>query len=155
MFEHLPYRPCVGLALFNAQGQVFVGERLDNLGSWQMPQGGIDAGESVEVAAMRELGEEVGTHKAEILRIAADTICYDLPPERVPTFWNGQYRGQEQTWVALRFTGADSDIVLDSHSEPEFAQWKWVDLDRVVDLIVPFKVEVYSAVIALFSDIAD
>lgn len=154
MFDHLPYRSCVGLALFNAKGQVFVGERLDNPGSWQMPQGGIDPGESVEAAAMRELGEEVGTDKVEILRIAADTIRYDLPDDRIPIFWDGQYRGQEQTWVALRFTGDDSDIALDRHTEPEFAQWKWVDLARVTELIVPFKVATYRAVIALFSDLS-
>ena len=153
-FSHLPYRPCVGLALFNARGQVFVGERLDNLGSWQMPQGGIDPGEDIQTAAFRELKEEVGTGQAEILRVAGETICYDLPAERVPKFWNGQYRGQEQTWVAMRFTGEDSDIDLEAHSEPEFARWKWVELDEIVDLIVPFKRGTYARVIELFSDLS-
>ncbi len=153
MYEHLPYRPCVGLTLFNAQGQVFVGERLDSPGAWQMPQGGIDEGEDLKLTVFRELQEEIGTDKAEILRIADEVIRYDLPDERIPRFWNGRFRGQEQTWVALRFTGTDADINLDSHDEPEFSRWKWVDLDEVVDLIVPFKRETYAQVVALFQDL--
>lgn len=152
-FSDLPYRPCVGIALFNERGQVFVGERLDNLGAWQMPQGGVDAGEDIRAAAMRELKEEVGTDKAEIIRVSDEPLRYDLPADRVPKFWNGRYRGQEQVWVAMRFTGSDADIILDSHSEPEFGQWQWVDLDKTVDLIVPFKRELYSRVATIFSDI--
>jgi putative (di)nucleoside polyphosphate hydrolase len=153
MFDHLPYRPCVGLALFNNEGKVFVGERLDNPGAWQMPQGGIDPGETVEKAAFRELLEEVGTDKAEIIRVADQTICYDLPPERVPQFWGGRYRGQEQSWVAMRFAGQDSDVILDGHSEPEFLRWQWVRLEETVGLIVPFKRETYRKVISLFADL--
>jgi putative (di)nucleoside polyphosphate hydrolase len=154
MYSHLPYRLCVGIALFNKDGKVFMGERLDNPGAWQMPQGGIDAGESVEDAAFRELFEEVGTEDAAILQIAPETICYDLPPERVPQFWDGRYRGQEQYWVAMRFHGADADIVLDAHSEPEFGRWQWVDLFKAPDLIVPFKRDVYRQIAALFEEFA-
>lgn len=152
--EKLPYRPCVGICLFNQDGKVFVGERLDNPGAWQMPQGGIDEGETVEQALWRELQEEVGTQKADLIRIADQTICYDLPLERVLTFWNGRYRGQEQTWVALKFTGQDSDININIFDEPEFSRWQWVSLKDTPDMIVPFKRETYRQVIELFSDIA-
>ena len=100
---------------------------------------------------MRELAEEIGTDKAEITEIAAQTICYDLPPKLQRTLWNGRYRGQEQTWVALRFTGDDADINLAAFDPPEFQAWQWAALNDVVELIVPFKREVYRRVIALFS----
>lgn len=149
----LPYRPCVGIALFNKSGDVFVGERIDSRGAWQMPQGGIDEGEDILTAAFRELGEEVGTQKAELIRIAPDKIRYDVPMDLSTKHWGGKYRGQEQTWVALRFTGDDSDICLDAHVPQEFDKWQWVPLARTVDLIVPFKRETYAKVIGLFSDI--
>lgn len=148
------YRPCVGIALFNDQGRVFVGERIDGPGAWQMPQGGIDEGESVEEALWRELYEEVGTREAKVLKIADKTIRYDLPEHLQKKLWKGHYAGQEQTWVALRFTGKDSDINLNAHNPAEFQAWQWVDLDQTVDLIVPFKRDIYSKVIALFKDIA-
>lgn len=150
----LPYRPCVGIVLLNAQDKVFVGERIDNPGAWQMPQGGIDPGESVEEAAFRELGEEVGTNEADILRIAGTTIRYDIPQrtlDRLP--WGNQYRGQEQTWVAMRFLGADADINLESHDPAEFTAWQWVGMNETLDLIVPFKRETYREVISLFADL--
>lgn len=149
------YRPCVGIALFNAQGQVFVGERIDTPGAWQMPQGGIDNGEAIEAAALRELQEEIGTASAQILRIAEETIRYDLPKNLRNTLWNGAYAGQEQTWVAARFTGSDSDIDLNCFDPPEFRAWQWVDLGETIDLIVPFKRDTYRKVIALFSDLLD
>ncbi|MEM7618732.1 MAG: RNA pyrophosphohydrolase [Pseudomonadota bacterium] len=108
------YRPCVGIALFNKDGQVFVGERIDTPGAWQMPQGGIDPGEDLTLAAMRELKEEIGTNNAEIIEILDEKIRYDLPEERRKEFWNGKYVGQEQTWIAMRFTGADTDIDLEA-----------------------------------------
>lgn len=152
--DTLIYRPCVGIALFNAKGQVFVGERIDTPGAWQMPQGGIDEGEDITAAAMRELGEETGTNKAEIIRVCDDTpIRYDLPEHLRNKLWNGVFAGQEQVWVAARFTGKDSDINLMSFDPPEFSAWQWVDLARTTDLIVPFKRDVYERVIALFSDI--
>lgn len=151
--DHLLYRPCVGIALFNHDGKVFVGERIDTPGAWQMPQGGIDEGESVEDAAFRELGEEVGTNQGVIIKIAEEKLRYDLPDDKIQKLWNGKYRGQEQTWVAMRFTGNDSDIDLNSFREPEFTNWQWVDIRDTLNLIVPFKHELYMHVIRLFSDI--
>ncbi|MDH5723528.1 MAG: RNA pyrophosphohydrolase [Alphaproteobacteria bacterium] len=151
----LPYRPCVGICLFNAIGQVFVGERIDTPGAWQMPQGGIDENELIEDTALRELREEIGTDKAELLKIAAETICYDLPEHLVTSLWNGKYRGQEQHWVAMRFTGCSEDIDLNAHSPAEFSSWQWVELHKTLDLIVPFKRKVYEFVIDQFSDITD
>lgn len=144
-----PYRPGVGIALFNKDGLVFVGERIDTPGAWQMPQGGIDEGEDIEAAVIRELKEEIGTDKAEIIKIAEEKICYDLPDDLLETLWNGQFRGQEQTWVAARFLGVDKDIVLDADDHPEFSNWQWVPLEKTLDLIVPFKKDTYRKVIQL------
>ncbi len=150
---NLPYRPCVGIALFNNEGKVFVGERIDTPEAWQMPQGGIDEGEDIEAAALRELKEEIGTNNATLLKIHDQKIRYDLPPELQKRLWNGQYAGQEQTWVAMRFDGQDSDIVLDADARPEFSKWQWVDLDKTIDLIVPFKRKTYERVISAFKGV--
>ena len=151
--SNLPYRPCVGVALFNDSGQVFVGERIDTPGAWQMPQGGIDEGEDTETAARRELGEETGIQDIEILRVADEPIRYDLPPHLQQKFWNGRFAGQEQIWVAARFFGDDGDIDITAFDPPEFSAWQWVDLNQTMDLIVPFKRDVYRQIIAMFSDI--
>jgi putative (di)nucleoside polyphosphate hydrolase len=153
MSENKIYRPCVGIALFNSEGKVFVGERIDTPGAWQMPQGGIDEGEDLETAAMRELQEEVGTNNAEIIRIAEERIRYDLPEHLQNKLWNGIFAGQEQVWVAARFQGEDADINLNSFDPPEFSAWQWVDLKETIDLIVPFKRETYQQIISFFSDI--
>ncbi len=146
----LPYRPCVGIALFNEHGHVFVGERIDTPGAWQMPQGGIDDGESIEAAVLRELAEEVGSDAAEVLYIAEETIRYDLPDYLRGRLWGGKYAGQEQTWVAARFAGLDTDINLNSFDPPEFKAWQWVEIENTLDLIVPFKRDVYAQVIEMF-----
>lgn len=151
--SNLPYRSCVGIALFNKAGKVFVGERIDTPEAWQMPQGGIDEGEDIEIAALRELKEEIGSNNASLLKIHDQKICYDLPQELQEKLWNGQYAGQEQTWVAMRFNGEDSDIVLDADEHPEFSKWQWIDLDKTLDLIVPFKRETYKRVISAFNNI--
>lgn len=148
------YRPNVGIALFNREGKVFVGERIDSPGAWQMPQGGIHDGEDIRAAALRELEEEIGTDRAEIIRIADQVIRYDLPASLTQSLWNGAYRGQEQTWIAARFTGEDKDIRLDSFDPPEFSAWQWVPLRKTPDLIVPFKRETYKKIVAMFRDLS-
>ena len=148
------YRPCVGIALFNAAGEVFVGERIDTPEAWQMPQGGIDAGEDIESAARRELYEETGVKNAALLQIAPETIRYDLPPALLARkMWTTPYIGQEQTWVAMRFTGDESEIDLNAHAPAEFNAWQWVAMEDTLDMIVPFKRDVYARVIAMFSEI--
>jgi putative (di)nucleoside polyphosphate hydrolase len=150
----LPYRPCVGVMLVNAAGLAFVGKRIDTKEGdfWQMPQGGIDPGEDVHEAAYRELNEETGIarHHAELLATTASELLYDLPPEKLGRIWGGKYRGQRQTWLLARFTGADEDIRLDAHAHPEFCEWKWIAPALLPELIVPFKRAVYEAVVAEF-----
>lgn len=148
--ENLPYRPCVGLMLLNREGQVFVAQRVDvRGGAWQMPQGGIDPGETPAQAAMRELEEEIGTANAEILAESACWHSYDLPPWLIPKVWGGKFRGQTQRWFLLRFLGSDDEIDLTRHHQ-EFQAWRWADLAELPDLIVPFKRDVYDKVIAEF-----
>jgi putative (di)nucleoside polyphosphate hydrolase len=148
--EPLPdYRPCVGVFLLNPAKQVFVGQRLDTPGAWQMPQGGIDPGEAPAVAARREMLEEIGTDRAELLRESQVWRAYDLPADVAGRLWGGRYRGQTQRWVAFRFTGTDADIRLEG-PHPEFSTWRWVEPERLVELIVPFKRDVYLSVVAEF-----
>jgi putative (di)nucleoside polyphosphate hydrolase len=150
MTSDLPYRPCVGIMLVNAHGKVFAGKRIDQtVEGWQMPQGGIDDGEEPRGAAMRELLEEAGTAKAEIVAELPDWLYYDLPEHLIGLAFKGKYKGQKQRWFLMRFTGQDSDIDLYAH-EPEFSDWKWFDLDEILGLIVPFKRPTYEAVIAGF-----
>src|SRR5882672_1486299 len=139
------YRPAVGLMLINPAGRVFAGRRIDmpaGLAAWQMPQGGIDPGETPIKAARRELYEEVGTDKAELIAESRDWYHYDLPPEIGRGMWGGRYRGQRQRWFALRFTGADADINV-ATEHPEFDAWEWVAAERLPELIVPFKRPLY------------
>ncbi len=151
----LPYRPCVGIMLIDRGGRVFVAQRIDTPGeAWQMPQGGIDEGESPRHAALRELHEEVGTGKAEVLAESRDRWRYDLPAELVPRLWNGRYRGQEQKWFALRFQGQDTDIDIATEI-PEFSVWRWAEMAELPDIIVPFKRRIYQEVIAEFGHLAE
>lgn len=151
MIDHrsLPYRPCVGVMLVNAAGQVFVAQRLDTPGAWQMPQGGIDEGETPTVAALRELKEEIGTDRAEILAETTDWLRYDLPDHLVGKVWKGRFRGQTQKWLLARFVGTDADIDL-ATDHPEFDAWRWIAPDDLPGLIVPFKRPIYEAVLAEF-----
>ncbi len=147
----LPYRPCVGIMLLNNENKVFVAKRLDNpTEAWQMPQGGIDAGETPEIAALRELEEEIGTAKAHIICESDEWHTYDLPQDLIGKLWKGKYRGQTQKWFALRFEGQDSDINIATQN-PEFSDWQWVMPQQAVTLIVPFKRQVYQKIITQFS----
>ncbi len=136
------------MMLFNRDGLIFVAKRIDMRSeAWQMPQGGIDDGEDARLAAKRELEEEIGTANAEIIAESRDWYYYDLPAHLVPKLWGGQYRGQQQKWFLMRFTGEDEDINIDTH-HPEFSEWKWVSVEELPSLIVPFKRDVYREVIA-------
>jgi putative (di)nucleoside polyphosphate hydrolase len=148
------YRKGVGALLFNADGKVFVGERLDAPGAWQLPQGGVDKGEKPRQAVMRELEEEIGTAKAEILAKSAEWMAYDLPPEIAARVWGGRFRGQKQRWFALRFTGEDREIDPANVKHPEFVGWKWVRLEDIPKLIVGFKKPLYQALAAEFKPLA-
>lgn len=136
--------------LVNADGLVFVGARIDNPDdAWQMPQGGIDQGEAPLDAAFRELEEEIGTAKAELMAESAEWLTYDLPPELMGRMWKGKYRGQKQKWFLMRFTGMDSDINLET-DHPEFRDWKWAHPEDLPNLIVPFKRDLYRDLIDEF-----
>lgn len=153
--DHLPYRPCVGVALIGPERRVFAGKRIDNPeDAWQMPQGGVDRGEAPMEAALRELEEETGTPAGlvEPLRETAEWLRYDLPADLVPKLWGGRFRGQEQKWFALRFLGADRDIDIATR-HPEFRAWDWMTPDALMARIVPFKRAVYARVFAEFADL--
>ncbi|CAD5279942.1 RNA pyrophosphohydrolase [Bosea sp. 62] len=159
------YRPCVGLALFNPAGLVFVGRRANRSQrehtapghEWQMPQGGIDAGEQPIEAAYRELREETNVSSVSLLAEAPDWLSYDLPREIGREAWRGKYRGQSQKWFAFRFDGDESEIDIQSPGgghKPEFDAWRWVPLAETAELIIPFKREVYREVVRQFAGIA-
>ena len=147
------YRPGVGVMLLDPMNRVFVGRRIDIAGdNWQMPQGGIDKGETPRQAALRELREEVGTDKAEILAESQLWLSYDVPQEITRRLWRGRYRGQRQNWFAMRFLGREEDIDLHTH-HPEFDAWKWVPAPELPRLIVPFKRQLYLDILAEFDRI--
>jgi len=155
----LQYRPCVGVMLVNGEGKVFVGKRIDNKEGdrWQMPQGGVDDGEDLDAAMLRELAEETGAKPEHLQTIARlpEELFYDLPPELQGKLWGGKYKGQRQSWYLVRFTGRDADIHLDAWDHPEFCEFKWVEPDLLPELIVPFKREVYRTVVEGFRDQLD
>ncbi|MDE2007401.1 MAG: RNA pyrophosphohydrolase [Rhodospirillales bacterium] len=150
MSEGLPYRANVGAVLFDRAGRVFLARRADlpnaegGPGGWQLPQGGIDSGEDPRAAVLRELEEEIGTDRAEILAEHPDWLCYDLPAHLVGVALGGRYRGQRQRWFALRFTGEDGDIRLDRDPHPEFDAWRWGRLEELPSLAVAFKRPIYE-----------
>jgi putative (di)nucleoside polyphosphate hydrolase len=156
----LPYRLCVGALLFNKDGLVLVARRADlpnaegAAGGWQLPQGGIDAGEDPRIAVFRELEEEIGTARAEIIGEHPDWLTYDLPPGLLGKALGGKYRGQKQRWFALRFLGEDSDIRLDLDPHPEFDAWRWAKLAELPGLAVAFKREIYEVLARDFARFA-
>jgi putative (di)nucleoside polyphosphate hydrolase len=160
MTQTLPYRPNVGAVLFNPAGLVFVARRADlpnaegAPGGWQLPQGGIDADEDPRRAVLRELQEEIGTARAEIIGEHPDWLLYDLPASLLGVALGGRYRGQRQRWFALRFTGTDADIRLDLDPHPEFDAWRWAPLGELPALAVDFKRPIYEVLARSFARFA-
>ena len=159
------YRPCVGIALFNRDGLVFIGRRRSKRVvdpsvqgyEWQMPQGGIDSGEMPRAAALRELREETGISSVSFLAEAPDWLTYDLPSDLTRRNWKGRYRGQTQRWFAFRFEGHEDEINIAAPEhglKPEFDAWRWEKIERLPELIIPFKRRVYESVVESFSPFA-
>ncbi len=149
-YEDRPYRRCIGIFLINDEKKVFGGRRLDSRAeAWQMPQGGINPGENKINACMREMEEEIGTSSAELLCEHNEWLYYDIPLPLADRLWNGQYKGQKQKWMALRFTGSDADIDINT-AIPEFCEWCWLAPTKLVSLAVPFKRDVYNNVLKAF-----
>src|SRR5579864_1056286 len=147
------YRPGVGIMLLDTGNRVFVARRIDIVGeNWQMPQGGIDDGETPRQAALRELKEEIGTDKADILAESRGWLRYEVPGEASRNLWGGRYRGQIQKWFAMRFTGRDQDVDL-ATAHPEFDAWRWIQPAELPALIVSFKRQLYLDVLAEFGGI--
>ena len=156
----LTYRPGVGAVLFNGDGRVWIGRRAtksdpSRIQFWQMPQGGIDDGETPSEAVIRELAEETGTDKAEVIAETRDWLTYDLPEHLIGVAWDGGYRGQIQKWFALRFTGDARDFDLERHDEPEFTEWRWARVSELPNLIVPFKRRLYQDILTEFAHLPD
>jgi putative (di)nucleoside polyphosphate hydrolase len=150
----LPYRPAVGVMLLNREGKALVGQRLDStLEAWQLPQGGLDEGETPEEGAFRELEEETGINRrlVEIVARCPTQLYYDLPDDLVGKMWKGRWRGQCQTWFLARFLGQDSDVNI-ATAEPEFRAWKWAEPAELPAMIVPFKKQLYEQLLEAFAD---
>ncbi|MBY4894445.1 RNA pyrophosphohydrolase [Rhodobacteraceae bacterium N5(2021)] len=152
MSDPLPYRPCVGVVLTNADGRIFAGQRANmDTPAWQMPQGGIDEGEDPLAAAYRELEEETGVGRDHVTFVqqTADWLAYDFPDE-LPMRWKEKYRGQTQMWVHFRLDAPDSVINL-NHKDVEFSAWRWMTKREILTVIVPFKRAIYKAVLKEFA----
>jgi len=149
----LPFRQGVGMMILDKNNRVFVGKRLDSKSNgWQMPQGGIDLGETPSSAALREMEEEVGSGKGEIIAESKKWYSYRVPDFLIPRLWGGKYCGQRQKWFLIRFQGDDSDININTEY-PEFDQWKWVEFDQLLADIIPFKLKLYEQVVDEFASL--
>ena len=148
-----PYRPGVGLMIVNKDKKIFVGSRIEasKKYSWQMPQGGIDEGETAEQAALRELYEETGIKSVRIIAQTPNWYYYDVPERMVSRLWDGKYRGQKHKWFLLEFFGDEKEINLKAASHPEFSKWQWVDLKNLVSIVIPFKRRLYQEIILSFT----
>jgi len=145
-FKNLPLRNGVGIIVLNNKNKVFVAKRIDNPKNfWQMPQGGVDDGENFLEAALRELKEETSIRNVELIKEFNNLTTYELPDHLLGIIWKGKYRGQKQKWFLMRFTGDDNEININTKN-PEFIDWKWIDLDLITDLVVDFKLHVYKEI---------
>ena len=143
-FKDLPLRNGVGIVVLNKQNKVFVAKRIDNPKDfWQMPQGGVDNGESFLTAAYRELEEETSIKNVELIQEIDGTTTYELPKHLLGIIWRGKYKGQKQKWFLMRYLGEDSEINIKTH-KPEFLEWKWIDLSMITEVVVGFKLHVYK-----------
>ena len=143
-FRNLPLRSGVGIVILNKENKIFVAKRIDNPKNfWQMPQGGVNKGEKLLTAALRELEEETGMKEVELIQEIDGTITYELPPHLLGIIWKGKYKGQKQKWFLMRYLGNDRDINIKTE-KPEFLEWKWIDLDLLTEVVVDFKLHVYK-----------
>ena len=143
-FKNLPLRTGVGIIVLNKENKVFVAKRIDNPKNfWQMPQGGVDEGEDFLKAAFRELKEETSIKNVELMKELDGTITYELPDHLLGIIWKGKYRGQKQKWFLMKFTGEENEINIKTKN-PEFLEWKWIDLSEITEVVVDFKLHVYK-----------
>ena len=143
-FKNLPLRNGVGIFLINKNNKVFVAKRIDNPKNfWQMPQGGVDEGEDLLTAAYRELKEETSISNVKLIKEIDSTLTYELPDNLLGIIWKGKYKGQKQKWFLMRYLGEDKDINIKT-TNPEFLEWKWVDIDKITEIVVDFKLNVYK-----------
>ena len=143
-FKNLPLRDGVGIVVLNKENKVFVARRIDNPKNfWQMPQGGVDKGENYFNAALRELEEETGIKEVKLIREIDGTMTYELPEHLLGIIWKGKYKGQKQKWFLMRYLGSDDDINIKT-TNPEFLEWKWIDLNMITEVVVDFKLHIYK-----------
>jgi len=143
-FKNLPLRTGVGIVVLNKKNEIFVAKRIDNPKNfWQMPQGGVDEGENFLKAAYRELKEETSIKSVDLIKELDDTTTYELPSHLLGIIWKGKYKGQKQKWFVMRFIGKDSEINIKTKN-PEFLDWKWINIDLITEIVVDFKLEVYK-----------
>ncbi len=143
-FKDLPLRSGVGIIVLNEKNKVFVAKRIDNQKDfWQMPQGGVNDGEDFLTAAYRELEEETSIKNVELIKEIEGTLTYELPDNLLGIIWKGKYKGQKQKWFLMRFLGTDKEISIKT-KKPEFLEWKWIDIDKITDVVVNFKLHVYK-----------